>query len=119
VGTGWTTERDIRRRIFRLTDLVGDSDILDGRTFEECIIYGPAVVVPLDDVEISGSSFEGDANSMFWEIPESRQQVVGAIGLRECAFRRCSFRKIGLAGSAAAIAHFRAGISGPDIQSEG
>jgi hypothetical protein len=95
-------------RIATLPDLA-TSDILEGFEFIECEILGPAVLAFIDRVTLTYSSFDGDFNAMLWEIPMSRLRVIGAIGLSNCTFTRCTFRRIGFAGPAEFIAQFRKG----------
>jgi len=102
----WKEERYITHRSFRIVDLVGEDDLIMGRTFEDCTIYGPAVLAPLQGVSFEHDTFEGDPKALFWEIPEGRVHVLGAIGLVNCTFHRCKFRGIGFAGTPALIQRF-------------
>ena len=103
----WREDRHITHRSFRIVDIldVGE-DILTGRTFENCTIYGPAVLAPLNQVAFEHNTFEASQEALFWEIPEIRNQMLGAIGLTDCTFRRCIFRGIGIAGKRALIQQF-------------
>lgn len=102
----WKDERHITHRSFRIVDLVGDEYIIRGRTFEDCTIYGPAVVVPLDQIAFEHNSFDGPLEAILWEIPDEKNFIVGAIGLTDCIFRRCQFRGIGIAGNHSLIEKF-------------
>jgi len=102
----WKEEIHITQRSFRIVDLVGRDDLITGRTFEDCTIYGPAVLAPLDRMTFEHNTFEADAGAIFWLIPEERVHVMGAIGLTDCTFRRCVFRRIGIAGRQALIQQF-------------
>lgn len=97
-------------RIATLPELA-DNDVLDGFEFIECDIIGPAVLALLERVTVAYSHFDGDPESMLWEIPISRKHVLGAIGLRNCTFTRCTFRRVGFAGPAELIAEFRRGTT--------
>ncbi len=94
----WKDERLLSHRSFRIVDLVDNEDILEGRTFEDCTIYGPAILIPLNDNTFSHNTFEADPEALLWPIAEDRDRILGAIGLRRCTFLRCIFRRIGLAG---------------------
>lgn len=98
MAADWKEERHLTHRSFRIVDLVEDDDIIEGRIFEDCTIYGPAVLAPLNDNTFSHNTFEADPAAFLWQVAEDRDRVVGAIGLRRCIFRRCIFRRIGLAG---------------------
>ena len=84
---------------FRLVDIPRVRGIVDSRTFENCTIYGPAVIV------IFGGSLtscvfdtaDGAPASLLWRA--SQTTVVGAIGLRNCTFRNCRFKGRGVGGS--------------------
>ena len=102
----WKAEQRLTHRSFRIVDLVSDDDIITGRTFEDCTIYGPAVLTLLNDVTMDSNTFEGSRDALFWELPEERERVIGAIGLRDCRFRRCVFRRIGIAGKRGLIELF-------------
>lgn len=102
----WQTDNHIVQRTFRIVDLAPNDDIIRGRTFEDCTIYGPAVLLPLDNVTLEDNTFEADLEAFFWELPEERTHVLGAVGLSECVFRRCIFRRIGLAGTRNFIVSF-------------
>ncbi len=108
----WKEDLHITQRSFRIVDLVaGSNDRITGRTFEDCTIYGPAVLAPLNQMTFEHNTFEATPEALFWEIPEDRDQILGAIGLTDCTFRRCIFRGIGIAGKRALIQQF--GCSGP------
>lgn len=69
--------------------------IIRGKTFTDCLIEGPALVAVLE-----GSAFDGcnmgvvsDSRSLFFK-PEG-PFAVGAVGLAECRFVRCTFRQVG------------------------
>jgi hypothetical protein len=94
---------------FQITDLARYEHVIRNKTFEDCTIYGPAILVPLSAAEmVSKCVFVGTAESMFWEIPDGRKLVQGAIGLDGCWFRRCRFVGIGFAGPAALGEHLKA-----------
>lgn len=92
----------------RLADLVSTDDwTVSGHKFENCDIWGPAVLVLLRDVEISNCTWKGTPDSLFWELSPGRKSFTGAIGVRDMAFRRCRFHGVGLAGNEAQIRHLR------------
>jgi hypothetical protein len=86
---------DFADQQLRVTDLVTDSVVIADKSFERCVILGPAVVVPAGSRFI-GCSFEGEPDAVVWEIPPSRTTLVGAIRLENCSFNACEFRGVGL-----------------------
>lgn len=89
-------DRQYRNQLVRLSDLTVVRDVIEGVTFENCQIVGPAVVVLLDGITMSGCNFEGDAESVVWPIG-SRSRVMGAVGLKDCTIVGCQFQRIGIA----------------------
>ncbi len=92
--------------------------IIEGRTFENFLILGPAVVAPVDEIEMHACTWEappGNPDALFIEVPENRQ-LVGVVGVRNVTFTKCTFRNIGVIGSAQAIEFMRTGIMGTDIR---
>ena len=72
---------------------------IEGKTFTDCVIEGPAVVASL-----GGTTFEScvmgaarDANSLLFTPRGPR--LVGVIGLKDCPFVRCRFVQIGYTGA--------------------
>jgi hypothetical protein len=99
-------------RIASLPQLA-DTDVLDGAEFDGCQIIGPAVLAILNNVTIAYSGIDGDFDSTLWEIPMTRQRIIGAIGIQNCRFTRCNFVRIGFAGPAAFVTQFRSGFTQP------
>jgi hypothetical protein len=81
-----------------ISSLTVNTNMLEGLTFQNCRIIGPAVLIPLGNTTISHCNFGGDINAIFWEIPLDRQHIVGAVGLLNCTLSACTFNEIGLAG---------------------
>jgi hypothetical protein len=90
----------IRQRTLHLYDVPRDRQnrsMLIGKTFEECNILGPCVLI------WSGTVFhtctwqveEDKVETIIWKMP--KHTIIGAIGLRDCIFRKCTFIAIGIA----------------------
>ena len=90
-------DKHYRSTVVRLADLTVITDLIEGVTFENCTVQGPAVLVPLEGVSFIGSGWDGDLISLIWTIPSSRERVVGAIALRNVTFTSCRFERVGLA----------------------
>jgi hypothetical protein len=77
----------------------GKTTISD-RTFRNCVIVGPAVVLVLDNVQFNNTNF-GQPGSDVRAIvlrPASPTQVVGAIPVTHCTFDGCRFLGLGFTG---------------------
>ena len=99
VHTGAMTTHHVSE-VVRLPDLATASPMIDGHSFENCLIVGPAVMLVLGGTTISGCDLGGDAVALFWLVePEDRPSVLGAIGARNCEFLGCRFENVGLAGT--------------------
>ncbi len=77
-------------------DLLSNALVIRGRTFEDCRIHGPAVLVegytPEKTDLFAGSNFwKGNA---FWDAPEGEHHT-GVIVLKNCTFRDCRFTNVG------------------------
>ena len=87
----------IKNRDVTLHELLVREFRVVGRTFEDCVIHGPAIVTflrtPLIECEFVGPS----RDSILFPI-WPRRPVVGLTLIKDCTFRHCTFVNIGLAG---------------------
>jgi hypothetical protein len=83
--------------------------MIENRRWVGALILGPAVLAPLDAVQITNSSFDAPPDAVFIAIEDNRP-VVGVIGLRNVVFDDCQFQQVGIAGTPASIASFRQGM---------
>ncbi len=95
-------------RVVRLCEIAGDEGIINGFEFTGCHIRGPAVLV-VQDSTLDRPQLRGTADALFWEIPPSRTNVIGAILAINCIFDRCTFENVGLAGSPEFIRQMKQG----------
>ena len=94
-----TGTREFRDQIVQLASLTVNTNVLEGLTFQNCQIIGPTVLVPLGSTAIVHCTYDApDIDAIFWEIPEGRTAVVGAIAALDCTFSTCRFFNVGLAG---------------------
>ena len=84
-----------RDQTVRLSDLVALQDVIDGITFENCEIHGPAVVVLMGETKMTDCHWSGDADAIIWPS-HGRTYVVGAIGLNDCTISGCEFYRVGI-----------------------
>ena len=87
--------RIYRNESVRLSDLTALEDVVDGVTFANCEILGPAVIVLLGDTHVNGCHWSGDAEAIIWPA-HGRNEVVGAIGLKDCVLTDCELYRIGM-----------------------
>lgn len=97
---------EIRGGHFTLFDLYrasmqgGGGAVLEGKTFTDCRIEGPAVMLVLEDVHFDGVNFGpigGDMRNLLFR-PMSGQMAIGAIPVRNCTFLNCQFHGLGITG---------------------
>ena len=73
---------------------------IENRTFVDCRLEGPAVVVALGGVTFDAVDFgyhKGDIRNLVL-YPASPDSVIGAIPLRNCVFKNCEFYAVGFTG---------------------
>jgi hypothetical protein len=99
----------LSRLSLRMTDLVPDDHVIRDRIFEDCHLYGPAMMVHLGGNSFTHCEFYGRETAIFLEVPEDTE-VIGAIGVENCIFRRCHFHSIGFILPPQNLATFRADI---------
>ena len=110
-----TDEPLFRHKRLRLADLVGPDSILRDQVFEDCDIYGPAILASIGQGVGGFDSCTWEAptaESILFEVPDGRVGV-GMMGVVNCVFKRCRFYKIGLMGPPAQIAAWRAAVPTP------
>ena len=74
---------------------------IDGKTFTDCVIEGPAVMLVLEGTHFDGVDFGpsgGDLRNILFR-PMSGQRAIGAVPVRNCTFRNCQFHTLGITGS--------------------
>jgi len=57
---------------------------------------GPAVIHFGDGTVLTDSSFFGDPNSVLIEI--NQEKFLGVVTFRDCMFKRCRFKNVGIIG---------------------
>lgn len=94
-----TSSSIVRSQVLKPADMALTSNPIRDQHFEDCIIQGPAVITFLGETELNGCGFEGNTESILWEIDAERTSVLGAVGFENCVFTRCQFRAVGVAGN--------------------
>jgi hypothetical protein len=102
-----------RNEVVRIADLTLNTSTLEGYDFSNCRIIGPAVLIALEEVHIIGCTWNAPGfDAIFWEVPPTRQVVVGAVGVARCTFSNCTFEQVGIAGPPDARPQLERGFSG-------
>ncbi len=83
--------------MIHISQLAVTSDVIKDATFTNCLVTGPAVLLPMADTHLRGCQWDGSPDGLFWPIETGRQSVIGAIALQGCTFEGCRFQRIGLA----------------------
>lgn len=100
-------------QVIRLADEADENGLIEGRSYEDAVINGPALLVPIENVTLDANMFVVDPNALFIEFPEG-SPIQGGIGLRDVTFRRCEFHNVAIAGSPKVIAGLRAQFEFPE-----
>ncbi len=102
------TDKFYEGRVIRPWEYIDEDGKMEGFTFEDCTIRGPAIFV-LQECTVSNSTLRGDADAILWEIPLEKKVVIGPILATRCTFEKCIFENIGFAGPPAFIEEIRKG----------
>ena len=98
--------KDIRGGNFSLFDhyrasvRAGGGVRIEDRTFTDCTIEGPALMLVLEGVFFDSTDFGptgGDIRNMLFQ--PLGNVGIGAIPVRNCTFTRCQFQTIGITGN--------------------
>ena len=87
--------------LYRASMQSGAGAVIEGRTFTDCFIEGPAVMLVLEGTHFEGVNFGptgGDLRNILFR-PMSGQRAIGAVPVRNCTFRNCQFHTLGITGS--------------------
>ena len=74
--------------------------IIQGRSFIDCRLRGPAVILPLSGCSFDACNMGGSDNDIrnLMLSPLGSTKVTGVIAFRDCKFLRCDFISIGFTG---------------------
>ena len=81
--------------------LQAGQQIISGRTFNNCRIEGPAIMLAVGGVNFDSTDFgrtNGDIRNIVL-FPASPTSVIGAIPVENCSFIGCEFFGVGFTGS--------------------
>lgn len=79
--------------------------LIRGKTFTDCVIQGPSVLLALSGVVFDACNLgaAGDEPRSLILMPMAKNTVIGPIAVAECTFTRCDFMGIGYTGPDAFI----------------
>jgi cell division protein FtsB len=90
----------LQNMTIRICDLTREDFVIHDKTFENCHIYGPAIIA-CDNVIMTDSIITAavppDPNSFF--IETTSQFCLGAVLFKDCTFKHCALDKIGIIGT--------------------
>jgi hypothetical protein len=106
-------DKTYRRQVIRLFEMVPQLGpaVIERADFEDCDVYGPAIIGLIDNVTFDSSGFDGPPEALFIEAAPDRPYL-GVIGLRQVRFYGCRFHNIGVLAAPELIAEFTSGLSG-------
>lgn len=85
---------------YRASVQAGGGVMIEGRTFTDCTIEGPALMLVLDGVHFESTNFGptgGDLRNMLFQ--PMGNMGIGAIPVRNCTFKNCQFQTLGITGN--------------------
>lgn len=103
------TQSVLTSRDVRVADLTRESPTIRYKTFVNCTIYGPAMILINNPNYFSDVGIEGTMESCLVETTNRR--LIGVIVLESCTFKNCKFRNVGFIGDPERMAILRTLIS--------
>lgn len=89
------SHRHIEGKTFRLIDIAQNSVVV-GRTFDDCVILGPAVFSAQGATVLREPHFHASHGDILYDLGDMKTRT-GMIILRDCTLNRCIFYDIGVA----------------------
>ena len=86
--------------LYRASMQAGGGAVIEGRSFTDCTIEGPAVILVLENVSFDRTNFGptgGDMRNMLFR--PMGDMAIGAIPVRNCTFTNCRFLTLGITGN--------------------
>jgi hypothetical protein len=74
--------------------------MIRGKTFRNCRIQGPALIVPMENCQFDGCDLgrsDGNVLNLMYQ-PLGPALLTGGIPFRDCVFENCKFMAIGFTG---------------------
>ena len=86
--------------LYRASVQAGGGVIIEGRSFTDCVVEGPALMLVLEGVHFQSTNFgptSGDLRNMLFQ--PMGNMGIGAIPVRNCTFTNCRFNTLGITGN--------------------
>ena len=86
--------------LYRASVQAGGGVIIEGRSFKDCVLEGPALMLVLEGVHFQSTNFgptSGDLRNMLFQ--PMGNMGIGAIPVRNCTFTNCRFNTLGITGN--------------------
>ncbi|MGI4818197.1 hypothetical protein [Brevundimonas sp.] len=92
--------------------------IIEGKTYRNCVIEGPAVLLPIGACNFDGCNMgdaQGDIRNLLLQ-PMGPQRVTGTIAFKDCQFINCQFMRVGFTGTPEFLAQVQQVLTGGAVQ---
>jgi hypothetical protein len=108
-GSSFPARTVHRHEVLRLVDLADPTSTIADADFYGCVLHGPAVLLPMDEVVVKGCVLPDPATSLI-ELPEG-MEVLGVVAVTRCGFyERCVFTNVAFAGTQEILDRFRTSV---------
>ena len=88
--------------------------VIERKTFRNCMIEGPAVLLPLGACNFDGCNMgdaQGDIRNLLLQ-PLGPQKVTGTVAFMDCEFINCQFIRVGFTGTPDFLAQVQQVLTG-------
>lgn len=89
------SQKHVESQTLRLTDAATDGVII-GKTFDDCVIYGPAVIAPQGATMFRNPNWHGTKGDIIYDFGDMKTRT-GMLLVNDCTFNNCTFYGIGVA----------------------
>ncbi|ANF55585.1 hypothetical protein DA69_13035 [Brevundimonas naejangsanensis] len=83
---------------------------IDGKTFTECLIEGPAVMAIMNGTTFDGCNMGVAEDPRTLLLDPRGSMIAGAIGMSNCRFVRCRFVQVAFTGAKEALDELERGL---------
>lgn len=88
--------------------------VITGKTFRNCMIEGPAVLLPVGACGFDACNMgdaQGDVRNLLLQ-PMGPQKVTGTVAFQDCQFINCQFLRVGFTGTPDFLAQVQQVLTG-------
>lgn len=86
--------------------------VIDGKTFTECLIEGPAVIAVMNGTTFDTCNMGVASNPRTLLLDPRGDMIAGAIGMANCRFVRCRFVQVAFTGHREMLDQMEKDLSG-------